>query len=80
MANSTLLKQNGVYGATVGHKTVFTMNGAIERYKIFLEVCYKSLTIESTSVLSDVQNDLVKLGMTWDEVENIEIEYLKGAK
>lgn len=74
---STLLKQNGVYGATVGHKTVFTMEGAIERYKLFLETCYTPLTVEGAAVLMDVQNDMVKLGMTWEEVENIENEYLE---
>lgn len=72
---NALLKQNGTYGVTVGHRTVFTMAGALERYKLFLETCCP-LTIESASVLSDVQNDLVGLGMSWEEVEAIEYEYL----
>jgi hypothetical protein len=76
---ATLLKQNGVYGMAVGHRTVFTIEGAIERYKLFLETCYSPLTVESAAVLMDVQNDMVKLGMTWEEVENIENEYLEGA-
>lgn len=74
---NALLKQNGVYGATVGHRTVFTMSGALDRYKLFLETCYP-LTVESASVLSDVQSDLVNLGMSWEEVEAIEYEYLSN--
>lgn len=73
-----LLKQSGVYGMTVGCRTVFTMDGAIKRYKLFLEHCYNPLTPESAIILSDVQNDMVKIGLTWDEVERMENDYLKG--
>jgi len=73
-----LLKKNGVYGATVGHRTVFTMEGAIERYKAFLETCYSPLTPESANVLFDVQSDMVRLGVAWDELEAMETEYLKS--
>ena len=74
-----LLKSNQAYGISIGHKTVFTREGAIERYKAFLEVCYHDLSIEGASVLSDVQNDLVKAGFTWEEIEGIETAYLKEA-
>lgn len=73
-----LLKANGSYGISVGHKTVFTREGAIERYKAFLDVCYNDLSIESALVLSDAQNDLVNAGFTWEEVEAIETSYLVG--
>jgi hypothetical protein len=73
-----LLKQNGVYGGTVGHRTVFTKEGALERYKLFLETCYNPLTPASAIVLSDVQGDMIKIGFKWEEIEAIEIEYLKG--
>jgi hypothetical protein len=76
MAN--LLKTNGVYGATVGHRTVFTREGALERYKIILEVCYNNLDTASATILSDAQNDLVNIGFTWEEVEEIETAYLES--
>jgi hypothetical protein len=72
----SLLKQNGVYGASVAHRTVFTKDVAIERYKMFLEVCYNPLTVEGAKVLYECQADLVKIGFTWEEVEQIEIDYL----
>jgi hypothetical protein len=75
---SNLLKTNGVYGANVGHKTVFTKQGALDRYKACLEVCYNNITMEGAYVLGEMQNDLVKIGFTWDEVEKIEIEYLES--
>ena len=74
-----LLKSNQAYGISIGHKTVFSREGAIERYKAFLEVCYRDLSIEGASVLSDVQSDLVNAGFTWEEVEGIETAYLREA-
>lgn len=71
-----LLKQNGSYGIQVGHKPVFTREGALERYTAFLEVCYP-LTVEGSLVLGEVQSDLVNAGFSWEEVEQIEIDYLR---
>lgn len=66
-------------GATVGHRIVFTLQGALDRYKLALEVAYKNgLTIGGANMLGDIQNELVtNCGMTWDEVEKIEKEYLR---
>jgi len=74
-----LLKSNQAYGISIGHKTVFSREGAIERYKAFLEVCYNDLSTEGAIVLSNVQNDLVNAGFTWEEIEGIETSYLKEA-
>lgn len=64
---SKLLKTNGVYGSRVGGRIVFTQEGAISLYKMFLDVCCNPLTPESAYVF-----------LTWDEVEQIEIEHWKG--
>ncbi len=80
---SKLLWDNGTAGVTVGLRKVFTLSGAIDRYKIAVEVAYgrhngTGLTVEGASFLSDFQNDLVNnCGMTWDDVEKIEFDYLK---
>ena len=74
-----LLKSNQSYGISIGHKKVLTKEGAIERYKAFLEVCYNDLSIEGAMVLLDVQSDLVNAGFTWEEIEGIETAYLKEA-
>jgi hypothetical protein len=76
MTNSTL-KTNNAYGASVGHRTVFTRQGAIDRYKAFLEACYNSLDTGSAIALSEVESDLERIGLTRDEIERIETEYLK---
>lgn len=74
---SNLLMTNNVYGAKVGNLTVFTRDGAIEAYKKFVKVCNTNLTMESSSVLSDVSADMNKIGFTYEELESIEIEVLK---
>jgi cysteine sulfinate desulfinase/cysteine desulfurase-like protein len=75
----SLLKQNGAYGMMVAHRTVFTKKGAIERYKMILETCYNPLTVEGAIVISDCQDDLVKAGFEWEEIKQIEIDYLQEA-
>lgn len=49
-----LIKQNGKYGAMVGNIRVFTMERAVEVYKMFAALCYADLTMEASVVLSDV--------------------------
>lgn len=75
-----LLKTNGRYGAQVGHRTVFTREAAIELYKIFLKEVYggDSLTQEGAFVLSEVECDLLGIGFTYEELEEIEIDFLKN--
>jgi hypothetical protein len=77
---STLLKTGTIYGASVGHRTVFTREGALERYKLFLEVCYKDheFGIGESVALGQVEDDLVKIGFTREELEQIEIDYLES--
>lgn len=70
------IKINGVYGAKIGNIQVFTYERAIEVFKIFVERCYKDLTIESCSVLSDVSDGMHKIGFGYDELERIEIEVI----
>ena len=48
-----LIKQNGKYGAMVGNIRVFTMERAVEVYKMFAARCYADLTMEASVVLSD---------------------------
>lgn len=70
------IKINGVYGAKIGNIQVFTYERAIEVFKIFVERCYKDLTMESSSVLSDVSDDMHKIGFGYDELERMEIEVI----
>ena len=70
------IKINGVYGAKIGNIQVFTYERAIEVFKIFVERCYKDLTMESSSVLSDVSDDMHKIGFEYDELERMEIEVI----
>ena len=41
-----LIKQNWKYGAMVGNIRVFTMERAVEVYKMFAALCYADLTME----------------------------------
>ena len=69
-----LIKQNGKYGAMVGNIQVFTMERAVEVYKMFAARCYADLTMEASVVLSDVGDDMHRLGFTWAEIEDMELE------
>lgn len=75
---NALLKTSTVYGTQVGHRTVFTREGAINRYKAFLSVCYNPLTPVSAAVLADMEDDMIKIGLSRDELEQMENEYLEG--
>lgn len=74
-----MIKMNGKYGAKVGNIQVFTREGAINAYKTFVKVCYKDLSLESSSVLTDVEADMRKLGFTPEELEEIEIATIAAA-
>lgn len=69
-----LVRLNGKYGATVGNIQVFTLERAVEVSKMFAARCYENLTLESSCVLSDVSEDMHRLGFTWSEIEAMELE------
>lgn len=71
------IKINGKYGAKVGNLQVFTRDGAIRAYKIFVRLCFKNFTMESSCVLSAVEDDMKRIGFSGAELEDIEIEALK---
>lgn len=71
------IKINGKYGAKVGNIQVFTVERAIEVFKMFAVRCYENLTLESSTVLTDVSFDMVKIGFTWAEIEAMEIEAIQ---
>lgn len=69
-----LVRMNGKYGARVGNIQVFTLERAVEVYKMFAARCYENLTMESSCVLSDVAEDMHRLGFSWAEIEDMELE------
>lgn len=69
-----LIKQNGKYGAMVGNILVFTMERAVDVYKMFAALCYADLTMEVSVVLSNAGNDMHRLGFTWSEIEDMKLE------
>ena len=71
-----LIKRNGKYGATVGNIQVFTLERAVEVFKMFAARCYENLTMEASVVLSDVSDDMRRLGFSWEEIEAMELEVL----
>lgn len=74
------IKLNGTYGAKVGGRIVFTYERAIEIYKLFLESAYagNDLSYGGFLVLSEVEDDLVKIGFDREEIEQIEFDYLQS--
>lgn len=58
--------------ARVGNLVVFSREGAIEAYKIFVRLFNKYMNMEASVVLSDATEDMISLGFTYDECENIE--------
>lgn len=69
-----LIHRLGTYGAKVGNIQVFTMERAVEVFQMFAARCYGCLTMESSVVLSNVADDMHRLGFTWDEIERLELE------
>lgn len=67
------IKINGKYGAKVGNIQVFTIERAVEVFKMFATRCYNELTMESSIVLREVSEDMHNIGFSWDEIEEMEI-------
>lgn len=68
-----LVYLNGKYGARVGNIQVFTLDRAVEVFKMFVTRCYENITPESSCVLSDVSDDMHRLGFSWAEIEDMEL-------
>lgn len=60
----------------IGNIPVFTYQKAAEVYKLFVENCYKDLTVESSIVLGDVADDMIKIGFSHAELESMETEVI----
>lgn len=71
-----LIKKNGKYGAMVGNIHVFTTEGAIKAYKLCVETCYNNLSLESCLFLSKIEDDMHKIGFSFDELEAIELSII----
>lgn len=63
---------NGKAGAKVGNLQVFTREGAVNAYKIFVRLFQRDMTMAASVVLSDASDDMHRIGFTWDELEEIE--------
>jgi len=61
----------------IGGRTVFTREGAINVYRLFLKVCYGDLNNGTAHALAQVEDDMLRVGFTWDEIEAIETEFLE---
>ena len=59
--------------ARVANIAVFSREGAENAYKTLAHICYKDMTIESSSVLSSAMLDMLALGFTPAECEEIEL-------
>lgn len=75
-----ILKTGAICGAQIGHRTVFTKQGAIDKYNLFLDVCYSNLTPESAKTLFEAETDLINADFTYDEIEAMENEYLESRR
>ena len=76
-ANNTIYI-NGKYGVKIGNIQVFTKARAVEVFKLFAERCYNDLTMESSAVLSAVAEDMHKIGFTYEQLEEIEINTIQN--
>lgn len=68
-----LIKTNNIYGGQVGGRTVFTRDGAVEVYKAFVEAVYSNFSAESALALDKVEEEMISLGFTREELEQIEL-------
>lgn len=64
--------------ARIGNITVFSKEGAVNAYKLFCERCHENMSNEASVVLSAATDDMVRLGFTYEDCENLEIEVLQG--
>lgn len=62
--------------ARVGNLTVFSREGAINAYKIFCKIFDRDMTMEANVVRTDAMLDMMELGFTPEEIENIELSIL----
>lgn len=62
--------------ARVGNLIVFSREGAIRAYKLFSERAYRDMTMEATVVRVDAMQDMMELGFTPEELEDIELSVL----
>jgi hypothetical protein len=67
------IKINGKYGAHVGNLPVFTYEGAVRAYKIFVQLFDKDVCMETSVAMGNAAKDLHNLGFSWEEIEEIEI-------
>lgn len=68
-----LIQIKGVYGAKIGNKQVFTFEAAVEVYKAFCRIWKEEKTMAASVVLTQVSDDMHRIGFTWDELEAFEI-------
>ena len=61
----------------IGSLSVFTYEGAINAYKLFVRRYYDDISWSACDVLIKAADDLHALGFTYDEIEGFEIEVLK---
>lgn len=64
---------------TIGGIPFFTIDGAIEAYKLLARRCYNGLSLESSCVLDAEAEKLVNLGFTPAEIEGFEIDAIAEA-
>ena len=60
--------------AKVGNLMCFSREGAIEKYKIYCKMFNDNPCMETSSVCSDAMLDMLNLGFSLDELEQIESE------
>ena len=63
---------DGKAGAKVGNLQVFTTEGAINAYKIFVQLFQRDMSLAASCILSSASEDMHRLGFSWDELEEIE--------
>lgn len=66
-------------GAKVGNIMVFSRSGAIEAYKKFVKHFAKTKSMEAAKVVSDVEEDMLKLGFSREDLEKFEIQAYKDS-
>lgn len=65
--------------ARVGNLIVFNREGAIRAYQIFCEIFNRDMTIEASVAQSSALKDMMQLGFTPEEMEDIELSLLQEA-
>ena len=58
----------------IANKICFSVQGAIDYFKLLAERCYKDLSMESSVVLALAADDLHReIGLSYSEIESIEL-------